>query len=501
MFELHGRNDDYLTVKPVEIDSIIHNPDMGWGIWAGAIHYDGTRFNLEENTTAFGDDISLLDWVLVDWMWAELEPEEGKYRFSELDAIINYWAKRGKQIALRVWVTDDPGWAGDPGSLTCPEWLWERGVRYREYVGEGGVVQKEPDYCDPSYDAIYFPKLARLLKALAQHYDRPGNPFCLMGCMGYGQWGEWHTMWSGYPWPSKEKKIAVLRKIVNLYANTFKHIPLSISYANDNDVKLIHQIREDSGNFGIPYLIPGSELIETLEDFKTCHALDLAIKRNFILARHGFINGLGDVDRELMRESWKKVPMWAEANWGYDMEEDYKRGVYGTLDENLDIMLQWHSNFVHFYMESKSYLRALQEDRPCMERALKPGGLGYRFVLTEAKYHQERQPGALLLMKQNWVNRNAGKCYHRYYLRVWLIDQNGKEVWSEVDYTFDPRPWVQGEDYRRTSVLHLSRDIPEGIYELRIAIVDESKEPKIRLGIAGRDSEGRYNIGTLKVKE
>ena len=35
--------------------------------------------------------------------------------------------------------------------------------------------------------------------------------------------------------------------------------------------------------------------------------------------------------------------------------------------------------------------------------------------------------------------------------------------------------------------------------ELRITIVDESKEPKIRLGIAGRDSEGRYKIGNLKI--
>lgn len=39
--------------------------------------------------------------------------------------------------------------------------------------------------------------------------------------MGFGDWGEWHTMWSHYPWPSREKKREVLIKTINAYLDVF----------------------------------------------------------------------------------------------------------------------------------------------------------------------------------------------------------------------------------------------------------------------------------------
>ncbi len=115
-----------MIVKPRELDGIVSNPWMGWGLWAGPIYFDGTVRTLAENTAAFGDDAPLFDWVLVDWMWADLEPREGEFHWDELDAVIEYWAARGKQINLRVWVTDDPGWNGAPGAdEVCPNWVYD----------------------------------------------------------------------------------------------------------------------------------------------------------------------------------------------------------------------------------------------------------------------------------------------------------------------------------------------------------------------------------------
>jgi hypothetical protein len=141
------------TVAPEEIDTPLNNPYMGWGLWAGPRYYDGRPFTLEYNTAGFGDDAPLFGWVLIDWMWADLEPQEGSYYWKDLDAIMDYWAKRGKQIDLRVWVTDDPGWDGAPGNEVCPEWLWKAGAPYREYLAQGKFKKREPDYTDPSYDA------------------------------------------------------------------------------------------------------------------------------------------------------------------------------------------------------------------------------------------------------------------------------------------------------------------------------------------------------------
>ena len=52
----------------------------------------------------FGDDGPLFSWVLFDWMWSDLEPQEGHYDWKDLETIINYWAARGKQIDLGVWI-------------------------------------------------------------------------------------------------------------------------------------------------------------------------------------------------------------------------------------------------------------------------------------------------------------------------------------------------------------------------------------------------------------
>ena len=92
------------TVLPTEIDDPLSNSYMGWGLWAGPRYFDGRPFTLEYNTMGFGDDAPLFSWVLFDWMWSDLEPQEGHYDWKDLETIINYWAARGKQIDLGVWI-------------------------------------------------------------------------------------------------------------------------------------------------------------------------------------------------------------------------------------------------------------------------------------------------------------------------------------------------------------------------------------------------------------
>jgi hypothetical protein len=79
------------------------------------------------------------------------------------------------------------------------------------------------------------PKLRKFLTALAERYDKPESPIVMWGVMGYGQWGEWHTMDSGYPWPNRDVKHSVLSKIVNMYVDIFRVKQPCISYVHDSD--------------------------------------------------------------------------------------------------------------------------------------------------------------------------------------------------------------------------------------------------------------------------
>lgn len=463
------------AVLPAEIDGPVNNPYMGWGLWAGLRYYDGKVFTLDYNTTGFGDDAPLFSWVLVDWMWADLEPEEGKYYWNDLDAILHYWGSRGKQVDLRVWVTDDPGWNDDPGSEACPEWLWKTGVRYREYTGEGKSRKREPDYVDPSYEKIYLPKLRRFLTALAQRYDKPDSPIVMWGVMGYGQWGEWHTLWSKYPWPSREAKHNVLASIVNMYAEIFKNKLPCISYCHDTDLSQVTD----------------------LDDYMYRQALDVAIPKGWALARHAFIDALRFWDRKVMQTYWQAQPMLAESNWSYTDLKNHRR--HGSLDEYLDVFREWHSTYAHYYMDSGSYKRAMKEDRRHFEQGLESGGIGYRFVLTRVSWSEQVPAGHLFVVRHQWVNRNAGLLYQQHPLKIYLTDSEGNEKYSQVDRAFDQAGWEAGQVYRVVSVFRLPKTLQPGLYDVRVAMVDASGTPRIRLAIEGADSQGRYRLGTIRV--
>ena len=465
------------TVVPTETDAPLPNRYMGWGIWAGRrqFGYSEKSFTVQENTTGFGDAAPLFNWVLVDWDWASLEPEEGNFNWQDFDTVLNYWANRGKQAVVRFWVTDDAGWNGHPGAVVLPEWIWKKGVKYREYVGNASVKQRELLYADPSYESIYLPELKKFLAAFAAKYDKPGTPVILLQVMGYGHWADWATWYSHYQFPSRQFKHDLLAKIMGVYIDTFSNIQLFEFSGPDWD----------------------SDHDKTVQDRLYSKALDVALDHSFALIWTGFIDGLRGWDRTLMETYWRDHPVIAEGNWSYDDLKDQR--THGTVAENLDVALEWHSNFEHFYVGSDAYPRAMREDRDAWERGLKSGGLGYRLVPTSLSWPESIPAGNLLVVRQTWVNRNVGRLYVRHPLKLYLTDSQGKEKFSEADDSLDETTWVQGESHSLLSVFHLPKDVPVGSYDVRMALVDKNGKPDIRLPISGEDSEGRYRVGEIRV--
>ena len=49
------------------------------------------------------------------------------------------------------------------------------------------------------------------------------------------------------------------------------------------------------------------------------------------------------------------------------------------------------------------------------------------------------------------------------------------------------------------SVFHLRKDLPPGVYDVRIAMADSSGRPRIRLAIDGEDNQKRYRLGSVRI--
>ena len=473
------------TVHPAEIQDPLVNPYCGWGLWAGPRFFDGRPFSLEQNTKGFGDDAPLFSWVLVDWMWSDLEPKEGQFEWQDLDALVEYWKARGKQLVVRLWVTTDPGWAGAPGNKVCPDWLWDAGVKYHEYKAEGGVKQKCPAYADPTWESIYLPKVKRFLTAYRNRYHKLRSRIVLDYVMGFGDWGEWHTMWSHYPWPSREKKREVLSKAIVAYLEVFA--PNQPEAEPVRNLAICHVYDDDCGGE-----VPMAEAMRR-------QALDLAAMRGFAFARNGFIDGLSGWPNDLMLSYWRDHQIIAEGNWSY--EQVTRDKTHGSVAEHVDAFVKFHATYAHLYMHAASYKQAMTEARGEHERALRAGGIGYRFVLTSASWLSNLHPGQTLTLRQDWVNRNASWCVYPYRLKLWLVDSADNDAWSGEDQAFDPRSWRQGSTCSVTSQFLLPENLKAGIYNLRFALVDPTGKPSVRLAISGADDAQRYGLGILTVSE
>ncbi len=225
--------------------------------------------------------------------------------------------------------------------------------------------------------------------------------------------------------------------------------------------------------------------------------LDLAAARGLAFARNGFIDGLGGWPNDLMLTYWRDHQLIGEGDWSY--EQMKKDKTHGSMAEHVDAFVKFHSTYAHLYMHSASYKQAMTEDRTEHERALRPGGIGYRFVLNSARWLCSCSPGQTLTLRQEWVNRNSGWCVYPYRLKVYLIDSRGQDAWTALDTAFDPRSWIQGTTYSVVSEFQLPPGLVKGTYRLSIALVGESGAPCVHLGIAGADTQRRYGLGNLKV--
>lgn len=367
------------------------------------------------------------------------------------------------------------------GNKCCLDWLWNAGVAYQEYRGEANALQRQPDYCAPSYESEYLPRLRRFLTAYRDRYHQPGGPVIRDQVMGFGDWGEWHVMWSHYKWPSREKKRAVLSRIIETYADIFA------PDATNAPQLSIAQVYDDNCGGDTP-----------LKDAVWRQALDVAQKRGFSFSRHGFIDGLGGWPNDFMDTYWQTNPMLAEANWSYDQIKDDQ--THGTMREHVDAYANWHSIWAHQYLHAASYRRAMQLDRAELERALQPGGIGYRFVPLSLSWTAACVAGDSLTLEQSWVNRNASWCVHPFRLMLFLLAPDGREVFSAIDTAFDPRPWVRDRTYDVVSKFPLSETLQPGKYRVALALVDSPGRPRVRLGIQGADAELRYAVGEIVIK-
>ena len=207
-----------VEVRPADNGQALVNPQMGWTFhfYSNSLdHYGG---KLAPSDTL--DDFPGLSCIYLRLPWAYVEPEEGRFAWSVVDAPAQRWIDKGLQVAFRFTACES-GLA-----YATPKWVRDAGAKGHNFTyGKGADPQGdfwEPDYGDP----VFLAKHKRFLEAAARRYD--GNPNVAFVDVGsFGVWGEGHT-WSStrLTYPAE-----VIKRHLDLYASIFKHTLLA---ANDD---------------------------------------------------------------------------------------------------------------------------------------------------------------------------------------------------------------------------------------------------------------------------
>jgi hypothetical protein len=122
--------------------------------------------------------------------------------------------------------------------------------------------------------------------------------------------------------------------------------------------------------------------------------------------------------------------------------------------------------------------------------------MGYRLLLRRLEYPKTVAAGSMMPIHMWWLNAGVAPPYTNYPLAVQLRSPSDSTV---IRIPVDVSKWLPGDAVFDGS-LYVPADLKEGTYDFRVAMLDpRSSKPAIRFAIAGRDADGWYREGQIRV--
>lgn len=385
--------------------------------------------------------------------WKEIEPSQGHYDFSSIDAELAAAKARHGKFGFRIMPSG-------VDNIAVPDYLVAL-MPHGQWLTNTSSGQQayEPDWNDPAYLA----RATALLTALGQRYSNDPR-LGWIDMFPYGDWGEWHTY--GFP----DDVIAPMslenqKKLIdaNLAAFSHKRIvmltdsPEALSYALERSPRI--GIRIDC--LGTPEM-------------------------------GGAIVKLGAVP--LVQERWKTAPVIFEACTSIDFQTALSqvKTYHGAMIGD--------GNFA-------SYTNYSAPQQQSMKQTF--AASGYRFVLNTMTLPSRIPTGTDFTVTTQWSNLNVTPAYNPWNMMIRLQNSSGVVIWqgkSKLDVqTLLPTTNSSTMTNTPTSVtdtFNLPSTISTGTYTVSVQGLDpENYYAPLNLALQGRATDGSYTLGTISVAE
>ena len=474
----------FTVVTPREDTNVVlHNPDMGW------VLYENYPLDTEPQgsstlLTLPNESFPEVDAVALMFTWQDIEQRPDEYDFSKVDFAYDYWAKRGKEIQLRLSATTLMWWANrnPPAGLGAPDYVLARMSPLEKQTRTlVGIPYRVEDARHPYYRE----RLTRFLRAVNTHFSAK-RPVTLIDLRAFGLWGEWH---SGFRYSTLKERHSALRGILDLWCDALPNHKLSLSYSYDPD--------------GPPELYAGDakkfdpQFTTNYNDYLRYSAFDHALKKpNITFRRDGCGGAVHSNERKLNAEAFRRgrAPMFSEFVDGYQQSA---KGGTNWVNWKIEDALSLHPNYVNLLGWVGSDALTFTRERPdLIAHGLRT--MGYRFVPTRVRYPEIITSGKSARIEIDWGNRAVGRALRDFELRICLIDDNGQQIATSQPQKLNTSTWIAGRSYETTIKANFG-NISDGEYHLALTLNDPKSGRAIALPLANGDEANIYRVGKIKV--
>lgn len=454
------------TVNFTEDTEVFRNPGQGWAA------VSTWQVNKKEQEVNLGQ-------IYIRTSWADLEPEEGKYNWSEFDNVLKVAAKHGIPFSFRIMCA-----CIRSKQLSTPKWVFDKGAKGDKiiipFVEKGitnNVTQISPHFDDP----IFMAEHRRFISDLAKRYD--GNPLISGLDIGsYGHWGEWHCF--GLPPDTNRYMIAVppekrpntqpivypynIRKqYAEWYIDSFKKTPLV--FMTDDHETLKFALGEDG-------------------------PARVGLRRDGVGSPWHFPHWIGKPPYDKiprLANVWKERPIWFEF-FGPATEMIQKRW---DLPYSIDWMLTNHVSVVNTIPFAPWDLQKADPEKFALLKKIDLYA-GARLVPHKGAVQRKGNQVAIGLVG---TNRGATRIYLPYVLQVVVSGPDGRELYVH-NGTTDPGSLFPGPfkivekfelpaeaDVEGAKVSLRLRHLHGVLLDFRFAARESAKDRSLPLGVLPRE--------------
>ncbi len=433
-------------VRPIETREILVNPGMGvqtFQRYNGDPLNSGVTWSEEGPISVLTSDAGNVKFPLSTvaycrWHWATLEPTQGTIHWEIIDLALAEARRHGQRLAIRL-MPYDP-------KHPLPDWYIKSGARRANSAASKDGAIWHPDFSDP----LYFKYWSALIQEAARRYD--GHPD--LDSVDISTVGFWGEGWSDYM-----PEFAVQKKLIDIYLKAFRKTPLSVNF--DEPEALAYGTSQGAG-----------WRFDCLGDMRKTWSEMLDSYPEQIAKTH-------------IEDVWKTAPVSMEV---CGVAESWHRSgwdVHYILSE----ALRWHVSTIN--LKSSAIPPDWQVEFDEFQKKM-----GYRFALRRVEWEQKVRAGDPLQLKTWWVNEGVAPISRPYVLAFRLKDAKHSAI---LRTDVDLRKWLPG-DAVFDDPIFVPADLPLGEYEVGLAILDPvSLEPGVKLAIEGREADGWYKLGELRV--